>query len=218
MAFALRRISASKVSACRAECHLHSLADRRNIIFNNTVILFDQYYRHLDANTGPEFSRDLGIEVRKRIIQLNYIIGRVKQLENMCNNTGAVFDELLFGKRLLEMELLTEAFYYFAGRIRTILRNGKKRKSLIPGLSSFECEGIRNTRNKLLEHAEEKDSQVSIPSFSWGGPQGPVIRALRYSGQEKIFPDRGLYENAEEMRLSLETLLQKLLSVEPPHL
>ena len=103
------------------------------------------------------------------------------------------------------MKLLAEAFYYFAGRVRTILRNTQ---APLPGLACFECDGVRNTRNKLLEHAEGKDSQVSIQSFGWGGSRGPVIKALRYGGQENVFPDRGLYENAEEFRVNLERCIR----------
>jgi hypothetical protein len=108
------------------------------------------------------------------------------------------------GKASFELKLLTEAFYHFAWRVRTILRN---QRAPLPGLTSFECEGVRNVRNKLLEHAEGRDSQVSIQSFGWGAAQGPVLKALRYSGQEEIFPDRGLYRNAEEFRDNLERLL-----------
>jgi hypothetical protein len=111
-------------------------------------------------------------------------------------------------KASFELQLLTEAFYYFASRVRTILKHHLKP---IPGLTKFECVGVRNTRNHLIEHAEGKDSQIFIRSFAWGGQQGPVLKAVRYGGQEGIFRDKGLYENAEEFRSNLEKLLHAAL-------
>lgn len=210
-------------------------------MFQGTITLFDEYYRHLDAAEAPGFNRDLGCEVRERIHQINYIVERIYELERTAkeafshhqaafikhienlkrrgvsyesvptppsvNITKDEFDR--HEKALFEMKLLTETYYYLAGRVRTILKNVQ---APLPGLTSFECEGTRNVRNKLLEHAESKDSQISIQSFGWGADHGPVLKAIRCSGQEHIFPDRGLYTNAEEFRVNLERLLQAELS------
>ena len=62
-------------------------------------------------------------------------------------------------------------------------------------------------RNQLLEHPEGRESQVLIQSFACGGPSGPILKAVRYGGQEGIFPDRGLYPNASEFE---DNLLKKL--------
>lgn len=209
-------------------------------MFANTIALFDAYYRKVDAAHVAGFNRDLGCEVRERLEQLEYIIARVRALEQSVaavqSRSQASFhahieDVKARGASLetepvppgasitreeakvvetaeFEMKLLVETFYYFAGRVRTILRNAQ---APLPGLTSFECAGVRNTRNKLLEHPEGKDSQVSIQSFGWGGSQGPVIKALRYGGQENVFPDRGLYENAEEFRVNLERNLRAFI-------
>jgi hypothetical protein len=209
-------------------------------MFESTVALFDAYYRHLDAHAAEGFVRDLGSEVRERLEQLDYIVRRVRALELAANaarsrslaafrahiedvearnvtyeseplppSASITREEFkIVQAAQFEMKLLTESFYYFAGRIRTILRNPM---APVPGLTSFECPGVRNTRNKLLEHAEGRDSQVSIQSFGWGAPIGPVIKALRYGGQENVFPDQGLYVNAEEFRENLERLLHATL-------
>jgi hypothetical protein len=181
-------------------------------MFAQTIHLFDSYCRRLDAAATPGFNRDLGCEVRERLEQLAYMVDRVRSLEaaaqtahersqaafrahiedlktrNIPYESAPVPPEVSITREEFkvsqaaefEMKLLTEAFYYFAGRIRTILRN----KGIpIPGLETFECVGVRNTRNQLLEHPEGSDSQVSIQSFGWGGPNGPVIKALRYGDQ-----------------------------------
>lgn len=78
-------------------------------------------------------------------------------------------------------------------------------------LTSFECEGVRNVRNKLIEHAEGADSQVTIQSFGWGAAHGPVLKAARYHGQETVFLDAGLFRNAEEFRGNLERAVKSAL-------
>ena len=65
-------------------------------------------------------------------------------------------------------------------------------------------------RNKLLEHVEGKDSQVFIEGLGWGKENGPALKAARYAGQEVIFPDKGLYANATEIKDNLETILTRL--------
>lgn len=209
-------------------------------MFVKTIDLFDDYCRRLDVIKAPSFNRDLGCEVRERLYQLGYIVDRVHELERTANEAfsrhkmafiahiedikhrGVAYESEPVPKGVeitkkefekhekaeFEMKLLTEAFYYFAGRIRTILRNPQ---APLPGLTNFECEGVRNVRNKLLEHAEGKDSQVSIQSFGWGAANGPVLKSIRYSSQKHIFPDQGLYINAEEFRENFERLIKNKL-------
>ena len=89
------------------------------------------------------------------------------------------------------LEFFTEAFYWFAARVRSVIRS-------LPRLESFEAEGVRNVRNHLLEHPEGKSSGVLINSFGYGLKQGPVIKALRYDHQRTVWPDAGLFVNASE--------------------
>lgn len=202
-------------------------------MFNTTIDLFDTYYRLLDSKGVAGFNKDLGCEVRERIQQLQFIINRVHALETtasaaMARSRAAFLDHIQDLERQelsfenvpvpdstsptqdefrrhhdsqFEMRLLTESFYYLAGRIRTVLRN---KRAPLPGLTDFESVGVRDVRNKLLEHAEGDDSKISINSFGWGGVNGPVIKAIRYDGQAQIFPDQGLYRNANEFRDNLE--------------
>lgn len=210
-------------------------------MFKATITLFDEYYRRLDAQNAQGFNRDLGCEVRERLQQLDYIVDRVQTLEaesesalkrsgdalrshvELLKEKGIPFEQVpappevkitkaeseVCERAFFEIRLLTEAFYYIAARVRAILCH---KKSPLPGLSKFECVGVRDVRNKLLEHTEGKDSQVFIQSFGFGGANGPVLKAIRYSGQESIFPDAGLYKNATEFRDNLEKHLQKVLS------
>jgi len=207
--------------------------------FNATIALFDDYYRLADAGNVAEFNRDLGCEVRERLLQLDYIVDRVRKLEGIAkqatarheaafqahrddiNARGIAYESVplpenvkftkeemdAHSKAAFELKLFSEAFYYFAGRVRTILK-----KTGLPGLQGFECKGVRDVRNKLLEHAGEKQSVVVIQSFGWGAPQGPVLKAARYGGQEDVFPDAGLYRNAEEFIDNLDRSLRAAMS------
>jgi hypothetical protein len=210
-------------------------------MFAKTLEVFDRYYRTADEKKLPGFNRDLGCEVRERLEQLDYIVKKVRELEaaeraavsrsqqafkahiESVVKRGIPFESVpappeaqmtreevqAMQRAHFEMKLLTESFYYFAGRIRTIIKN---RRAPLPGLASFECNGVRDVRNKLVEHPEGNDSQVSTQSFGSGGPNGPVLKAIRNVGQEKVFPDRGLYANAKEFRENLEKVLQAKLS------
>jgi hypothetical protein len=205
-------------------------------MYTKTIEIFDEYCRKHNAHLTPLFNNDLCAEVRERLEQLSFIVSKVKFLEQTAteyqrdwdaaiklhladlNRRGISFEDdpnVPFKEMttqdarrqkdaIFEMTLLTESFYYLAGRIRTLLRN---KHAPMPGLGNFESEGVRNTRNKLLEHVENSDSLVFTRSFGCGGSQGPVLRAIRLSTQENIFPDRGLYVNAEEFRENLERLL-----------
>jgi hypothetical protein len=59
-------------------------------------------------------------------------------------------------------------------------------------------------RNHLIEHPEGLASRVLSRSFGFGGPNGPVVKAIRES-LETAHPDVGLYANAKEFADNLET-------------
>ena len=180
------------------------------------------------------FATYLAMEVKKRIEQLDFLYKKIMDMHLNCmslvwkeqqylesirmlaERTGAgsvtveksderrEIDKLMF-----EIELLTESFYYLAGRMRTILTHSSKP---LPGLHRFECVGARNVRNKLLEHAEGPDSRIFLQSFAVGGDQGPTLKVERPAGQENIFPDAGLEANASEIKDSLDRLLDRILT------
>lgn len=205
--------------------------------FNKCISLFDKLYVQLDKSNAKEFNRDAGIEVRKRLQQLNFLIDKVYELQiegaGIQHRHGIAFssymeyasannvditkvkvpDEIYMSpkevKRLneicFELEVNTESFYYLAGRLRALLKHG------FTVLKNFEAVGVRNVRNKLLEHTEGNDSKISIVSFAWGNSCGPVVRAIRYKEQLDVFPDGGLFLNAEEFRVNFELIVMRKL-------
>lgn len=206
-------------------------------MFQTTITLFHQYCQRL-SDAGVLYHGDAANEVSERLQHLTYLVERVRQLELQARElvksgtdeiqlhiedirkAGIEYDPATApaaAKRspeefkdlstwTKEAQILTEAFYYFAGRIRSLLRH---KSEPIPGLRSFECEGVRNVRNHHIEHPESGNSMVPIRSFAWVGDRGPVVKAVRYSHQEKVFPDAGLYRNAEMFKANLERLLRQ---------
>jgi hypothetical protein len=194
-------------------------------MFKTVIEKFDKYVEKMDTNKIPNFDMDLALEVRKRINQLDYLykiviekhsrymhLGWKEQREFELLRAGrgsfsitlpASKDRLEMDKLIFEMEMYMESFYYLAGRMRTAITKSKP----LPGLESFECEGARNVRNKLLEHVEGKDSKVYIQSVGFGGEEGPRLKAHRPEDQESIFPDKGIEANALEIKNNLEKLL-----------
>ena len=203
-------------------------------MFETTVELLDRLYVKLDKDKATGFNRDLANEARKRLLQLDHLLKLVRDNEAQEAKAIERMTEafLRHAKRvdfesvpqpedtklsreeghsmkasLFEMELFTECFYYISHRLLSLLNKGKPILGLKVGF-----QGARNVRNKLLEHAEGKDSQVFIQSFAWGKEHGPILKAARYAGQEQVFPDKGLYANAAEIRDELEAILYRLLN------
>lgn len=183
--------------------------------FDRSIELFDGYYRVQDC-ANVAFGRDVAIEARKKLVQANRLLRMVRTINESISKFACPLGTISRGDDPAvdayienhlaekdEAEMWTEAFYYFAFRARCILRD-------LPHLGDFECVGIRDVRNHLLEHPTGRGSGVIIPSFGFGGPSGPVVKALRYSGQEQIHSDAGLFPNAKEMYERLEMKLRPL--------
>lgn len=209
-------------------------------MFKTTIDLFDQYYRVMDSINMYGFNRELGCELRERLQQLDYLLNNIQEAEarfdNVKERASIIFKQHVettlakglsyestpvpdaahmtqeefdaFERAMFEIKLFTECFYYLAGRIRSMLRH---KKVPLPGLEKFEAAGVRNVRNQLLEHPEGVNSRVFINSWGFGASHGSVLKALRYEGQEQIFPDNGLYKNALEMKQNMERILQQVL-------
>jgi len=179
---------------------------------------FSRYYQRYEP-TFNQSNREHGAEVEKRLKQLIWFLGKTEQLvleteeldkpvralgrllqENKITHTewaeGLKTAETRAAherkrKIFIELEILTESFYWFSNRTRSVLR-------VLPGFETFESTEIRNVRNHLLEHPESKSSGVLINSFGMGEPHGPVLKAIRYDYQADLWTDKGLFKNALE--------------------
>jgi hypothetical protein len=200
-----------------------------SINFDHTIRLFNQYCSRRQVAVDQSFNGDLAAEAGKRLEQLNWILRRVALLEAkdeelrqqlpsheiVDEESRTIRQEINKRSREISTELgiLSEAFYYFAWRAREVLK-------LLPNLKQFDCEGVRNVRNHLLEHAE-KHGQIYINALSYGGEQGPTLKAFRFDEQgnfsvreeNNLSHDRGLYVNAAEFRDNLKKRLSNILTL-----
>ncbi len=209
-------------------------------MFKPTIEIFDQYCAKVGIERPDCFNSDLAAEVKERLQQLQWLLERIAAVEEQHDESLRLFridrskqvQSLKAGKKsnvavvtgpapsfdawitltaeaCLEIRLMTEAFYYFAARVRTILRH---RSTPMPYLSSFECAGVRNVRNHLIEHPEGANSQVFVQSFTFGNPEGPVLKSGRSPDKENVFPDKGLQPNAVEFNENLAVVIRGALA------
>jgi hypothetical protein len=145
-------------------------------------------YHHLQDRFGESYD---GLR------QLSFIIGRVSELD--ARLLGVNTEDAI----VLEMRVLTEAFYYKAFRVRSVIRMLPS-----PALRGFECQAVRDVRNHLLEHPEGRASGAITGGFGFGGSVGPAVKHGRPMRIPAVFADSGLYTNADQYRHTLEGALE----------
>jgi hypothetical protein len=202
-------------------------------MFAAVIKKFDRYWDKMARESVPGFNEDLAIEVNKRLKQLAWLYKLIARRESKCleltlrehrrrdrlrKELGITSGSITFqhtrdsrkiDRLMFEIELYTESFYYLAHRMSKILQHPSKP---LPGLQSFECKGVRDARNKLLEHVEKKDSKIFAQSFGVGGEDGPTLKIDREPGQENLFLDKGIRTNAQEMCGNLARVLERQLA------
>ena len=197
--------------------------------FSDVRLLLERYYAALLTAGANDRAEHLLHEVRGRLRQLQWTRGRLLTLEadlvaERCreNPTDAnatvllIFTDVgrpdkgdlhrsLIGPRPAdELQVLLESFYYSANRIRDIFRDNPED---LPGLGSFECVGVRNVRNHLVEHPTRK-SGVIVPSLKCGGPVGPQLKPIRFSLHPEGTADGGFHKNCSEFLGNAERVLR----------
>ena len=178
-------------------------------------------FRELRAKAIPagDDERDLYLaEAQTRIEQSRYLLHRFMEIEQefiqhdrrgrqgftskdehrQWADTMATFSP--------QLEVHGEAFYYFAFRLRQVLKNG------VDGFKNFDPIGVRDVRNHLIEHAD-RGGGVMDRNHMFNCPEGLVIKPFGGSNG-RYQEDRGLYPNATEFIDELLRLL-KASSREP---
>ena len=218
------------VAAFRARCRIGvrlrhtSLARTLDSTLSRSVSMFEQAVAQLRAhcetcqhNKSGGLEPSVVTEVLKRLAQMDRILTMVRSLDA---ESGAIVAGIAEYARTeqgdppppelwhrtsaigRDVEMLTEAFYYFAFRFREVVRR-------IPGFANFDAVGVRDVRNHLIEHPE-RTSKVLGGSFKHGGPEGPVLKPIRSEAQKDVSLDRGLFVNAAEMRDELQRRLARV--------
>jgi len=199
-------------------------------VFKESRKLFDNYTDFMHERWDRQrWEPEYGVEVAERLEQMDFIVWRLKELsrptwasdvwakqqyQQAWRGAGKLefTDDPLYtllrqtgplSINDVEIRVLTEAFYFIADRARIVVKK-------LPLLRSFDAPGVRTVRNHLLQHPEGADSGVIENGFSFGLEQGPVVKGVRRANKVAVFPDSGLYVNANEFAVALE---RKVVSV-----
>lgn len=164
----------------------------RLVMFSESLIKHEEYQRRCFAESGGYTPYDA--EIGKKIAQINWLISKAQTLNSTVIDSMEAGKEVDF-RSIWELEIITESFYYFVGRIVELF----KRNTNFGNVPSSDAERIRH---QLLQHPEkQKERQKSSPSFECGSVDGPRIKS--YSGPEGSLIDKGLFENAREFNRKL---------------
>ena len=180
-----------------------------------TLSLFRQYIHLLNEHNAPRNDHELAAEARKRLRQLHMLLDLIyrtqranktytdslDQYEDLNGPEGKSTFIKIFGS-MENLELFTECFYLLAWRLRGVLRS-------LPLLGSFDCIGVRNVRNRLIEHPDPRD-QPLLPAFSLDDEKGPILKP--FIGPDGKILDDGLWENAKEFKKNVNRLLKLAIS------
>ena len=203
---------------------------KKQQFFDSTVELFETYKATMDREKPEGYNSSLAIEVSRRLKQLSFLCNKIRLYEKRFDKIvpkafGISSDNIVnarmaeppitsaFSRKyfdvytnlLFEMEFFVESFYFIAWRMCSIFKH--KRTDTLPHLNTFEAKGVRDVRNKLIQHPE--GSQIFTQSFMCGGDQGPVLKNARPTGDLHEISDKGLWLNAKEFRDKLEKLLRQ---------
>jgi hypothetical protein len=197
---------------------------------------FQHYLNLLNQSQGSNLAReDLANEAVERLKQIKFIETNLQEIDQIFgvsviqtrineNGEEEYFNSMYERDEHLRfvMRLLTESFYYFAFRLRSLLRHTENK---FIHLSQFESPGVRDVRNKLIEHPE-KELQIFNQTWSWSKEIGMQLKSSRKEGDDKNFYDAGFKINFQEFIENLTAklknacdILQRELEIkrQPPH-
>lgn len=184
------------------------------------VAKFNNYLELLEKVEGNDPARDdLAAEALERLRQLAFISTQLKAIDSQFGTFVVLTKKNEHGEEerynanlerdehlRFAMRLLTETYYYFAFRLRQLLRNDARP---FQGLASFESDGVRNVRNHLIEHPEGNSSKIFNRTFSWSKETGMQLKSGRQAWESSDFLDLGFVANSDEFNRNLSSALDR---------
>ena len=182
---------------------------------------FGEYLALLDQVQGAAnlARNDLAAEAIERLNQLAFISNHLQEIDKQfgtmvmvtrTNQQGEIEHwnaaHERDGQLRFTMRLLTETYYYFAFRLRQILRN---KTHPFRGLGTFDCPGVRDVRNHLIEHPEGATSRIFNRTFSWTQESGMHLKVGRQAWEGNAFSDSGFVANSREFNQNLASALDR---------
>lgn len=199
-------------------------------MFERVIELFDEYYRLADA-MGIGLNRPAGVEVRRRLQQLDWLLSQVRTREEEAKAildragdaiqrhlaelraAGLGWEDSPAGTSLIDRDSarrssvlgfeieLLTESFYYLAERVRTIMKLDK-PALLPEIGDPGFLGVSRVRNKILEHYLPDGRLVAV-GFGHGGAQGPVLQAVEQAGIEQE-SDAGLYANATEFAGVLE--------------
>ena len=144
--------------------------------------------------------------ILKQCYEIDEVVNQLPNLiiQELLSGKGSTkYDQVLVDK-LLELDVYSEAFYYTAFRVYKINEElGIK----------FKCVGVRDVRNRLIEHPEVLSQSIGTGN----GGDGPTLKNARQQGgmpkkkdEMDVFQDKGLFVNFKDF---IESFDRKLLGL-----
>lgn len=208
------------------------------INLNTTIELFKSYSETRVKAEPNQLVKSLFVEGTQRLQQVNFLLERANILEaaigvgalllipdNSDSDSAKVeiyipdilrskkanhiIEDKTGGELLLEFTTAVESIYYFAWRFVKICHTENV------GLKKFNPKGIREVRNKLIEHPNTVSGLSG--NFSITSENGYHLRTTMNEVSQSIeikgkIIDKGLKSNVEEFKSDLEHLLNLRLS------
>jgi len=178
----------------------------RTVPSQHTLLLIAKYYEGARVTDRNDL---LVLELDRNIRWMNTIIYLVRDLERKALSiveslevikTHELMDTLLSTSDLIHLN--TTTFYWVAWRSKEIVCS-------LPELSAFNPVGVRQVRNKLIEHPHKGTTHPALMTdFSIGSMNGPILKAVRDDLGKGDGFDIGLYANADEFTFKLESILR----------
>lgn len=159
---------------------------------------FEEYERAA-ARRFNNVQTHLAAEVRRRLAQCKWIESQLEAAETRLTSLaqGAVRPSAAevalpehARKLMFKIELLSETHYLIAWRASECLGS-------LPGLRSFCAVGVRNVRNRLIEHPDKKGGVYEWSTTYVSGMGLKIKPSPDHSGQPRHL-DKGLWNNVME--------------------
>ncbi len=172
------------------------------INLNNQLITTNEFF---NLNFDPINGFIVNIDGKEHLVKLKrkdpnvpiHMVGQVALSGYSANNKEIESEDDSEIKN--EFEEKIESFYQTAHRVLKIVK-------ILPGIVNFKCKEITITRNKLIEHTEERH----IYSFGFGS-YGPVLKPERPKNEDE-FRDQGFTKNSQAFIDSLTIKLKEAIS------
>lgn len=179
------------------------------------------YHKQLDLNIQNEFiNSQLIIEVIDKLKRIQTVLDNIATTQlNMLRQMPLLLtnafpeDQKIHSKQMekwiQEAYIFLDSFYYTSFRIFVIFRD-----KLIPH-SPFRSDGIRDVRNRLIEHPEVLSQSMGGIEDLDNGLRLKIARTVGFTvhkvEEPDVIQDKGFFNNLDEFLKNLKTKVDNLV-------